>query len=344
MAAPLITGRTGSKSQAKKKKVKRFEKSLVIAYQKPGSEAIQSFHITYRRLSHFALSVLTALLLLIYLIPVNAADPSHSGAGEWEEYADFTDLDREADLIESSELDADIREFLEVYRELKDNTEELLEYQKEIHRDLVDAYDHSLYVDYLENKLKSLDDVTLEAKDNPKKFIAYRYLIRRINVHGGLMTYNRAYAGFYDRFLQPLPHRSPMGGKKKLKVNSPYGVRKKPGRGRYAPIEFHRGLDLYGKTGEEVFAAARGRVRLARSSRGGYGNLVILEHPGGYETLYAHLSAINVKKDQHVRSGELLGLVGRSGNTTGPHLHYEIRRHKKPMDPGTFLNINHRLK
>ena len=94
----------------------------------------------------------------------------------------------------------------------------------------------------------------------------------------------------------------------------------------------HKGLDIAAKTGTNVRASASGRVAFS-GVMGGYGKLVILEHVGGYETRYAHNSRILVREDQHVRQGQKIAQVGSTGLSTGPHLHFEIRKGQKVLNP-----------
>ena len=92
------------------------------------------------------------------------------------------------------------------------------------------------------------------------------------------------------------------------------------------------------KTGQ-LLAAAAGTVQRATNSIGGYGKLVQLKHADGYETLYAHLNRIHVRKGDHVRAGQLIGRAGSTGYSTGPHLHYEVRRRGKAVDPAKYLAL-----
>lgn len=98
----------------------------------------------------------------------------------------------------------------------------------------------------------------------------------------------------------------------------------------------HIGLDIAARMWDPIVAAADGVVVFAEWG-GGYGNLVIVEHEGGWRTYYAHLSEIVVKVGQEVRQGELLGGAGTTGHSTGPHLHFEIRYQGRPVDPQLYL-------
>ena len=100
--------------------------------------------------------------------------------------------------------------------------------------------------------------------------------------------------------------------------------------------DFHPGLDISADKGDPVYATADGKVTHAASA-GNYGNLVILEHGYGLETRYGHLSTFKAKVGQQVKRGDLLGLVGSTGRTTGPHLHYEVRANGRILNPLQLL-------
>ena len=100
---------------------------------------------------------------------------------------------------------------------------------------------------------------------------------------------------------------------------------------------FHTGIDLVEKLGSPVYAADDGIVALVGSSGSGYGTYVVIAHSGGLDTLYGHLSAALVKVGQRVTQGQPVGLEGSTGNSTGPHLHFELRINQKPVDPSPYL-------
>lgn len=112
-------------------------------------------------------------------------------------------------------------------------------------------------------------------------------------------------------------------------VTSPFGQRVHPITG---DSRFHTGVDLRAPSGSPIRAAAEGVVREA-GKRGGYGNAVEVDHGDGTSTLYAHASALLVKPGQHVDQGQAIALVGQTGSATGPHLHFELRRHGHPVEP-----------
>lgn len=112
-------------------------------------------------------------------------------------------------------------------------------------------------------------------------------------------------------------------------VTSAYGWRRDPFTGQ---TRFHRGIDLAMAYGREVQAAADGRVVFAGDA-GGYGNMVVIEHPSGQQTRYAHLSAATVQAGDTIQAGQVVGRVGQSGRATGPHLHFEVVAEGRALDP-----------
>lgn len=116
-------------------------------------------------------------------------------------------------------------------------------------------------------------------------------------------------------------------------ITSPFGKRYDPLNGN---TRHHSGLDLRAKYGDPVYAARGGTVIFTGIS-GGYGNLIQIAHGTGYITFYGHLSKILVSQGQKVRRGQLIGRVGATGRVTGPHLHFEIRKNGKAVDPLPYI-------
>ena len=112
-------------------------------------------------------------------------------------------------------------------------------------------------------------------------------------------------------------------------------------RGKYGPRRRrqHQGVDLPLKMGDPVFATFCGRVRISQYNKGGYGNLVIIRHDNGLETYYGHLSERLVEPDQWVEAGQIIGLGGSTGRSTGPHLHFETRYYGQSFDPERLIDF-----
>ncbi|MCX7964254.1 MAG: M23 family metallopeptidase [Candidatus Sumerlaea chitinivorans] len=117
------------------------------------------------------------------------------------------------------------------------------------------------------------------------------------------------------------------------RVSSPFGYRRHPIRGG---VRMHKGIDLASWTGTKIFAADSGTV-IHSGWLGGYGYCVMVDHHNGYVTVYGHCSRLLVDVGDNVRRGDYIAQVGSTGASTGPHLHFEVRRNGVPIDPAPFL-------
>lgn len=137
-----------------------------------------------------------------------------------------------------------------------------------------------------------------------------------------------------DRYLKAirfLPLGSPVDGQ----VTSEFGQRYDPINGKSA---FHTGIDFRAKPGDSIYATADGVVQKAFYN-GGHGNYVLIDHDNGYATAFSHMKKFLVRPGDKVRRGQLIGYVGNSGRSTGPHLHYEVLLDGEPIDPDTFMKV-----
>jgi len=147
----------------------------------------------------------------------------------------------------------------------------------------------------------------------------------------------RAHVDRLNKTLVAVPVRQPLPGE--LDQSSGFGVRVDPFVGRPA---MHTGLDFRGDAGDPVRATATGTVSQA-GWQGGYGKLVEIDHGNGLSTRYGHLSEINVREGQSVKIGQVVGHIGSTGRSTGPHLHYETRIDGDAVDPTKFLRAGAKL-
>lgn len=133
------------------------------------------------------------------------------------------------------------------------------------------------------------------------------------------------------RSVASIPNLWPVDGR----LIGGFGPRQDPFSGEGQ--EIHKGVDISGEVGTPIHGTADGIVRFAAWSAGGYGWMVVVDHGGGIETWYAHMSKMYVHTGQEVRRGEFLGAVGMSGRVTAPHLHYEVHVNGRPMNPYQYL-------
>jgi murein DD-endopeptidase MepM/ murein hydrolase activator NlpD len=147
----------------------------------------------------------------------------------------------------------------------------------------------------------------------------------------------RAHVEHLTRTLAMVPVRKPVEGE--LDESSGFGVRSDPFLGRPA---MHTGIDFRGDSGDPVHATAAGTVVEAGLS-GGYGRMVEIDHGSGFSTRYGHLSKIDVKVGQSIKIGQVIGEIGSTGRSTGPHLHYETRIDGEAVNPQKFLRAGEKL-
>ena len=118
------------------------------------------------------------------------------------------------------------------------------------------------------------------------------------------------------------------------KINNEFGFRRNPFGGR--AYEFHPGMDIDGERGEIVMATGNGTI-ISAGYKGGYGNMVEIDHGNGLTTRYGHMSKLEAQTGDTVTRGQLIGYVGSTGRSTGPHLHFELRLNDRPINPRHFL-------
>jgi murein DD-endopeptidase MepM/ murein hydrolase activator NlpD len=135
-----------------------------------------------------------------------------------------------------------------------------------------------------------------------------------------------------EKMIASMPSIMPVANKDLKRTASGWGMRMHP---IYKILRFHYGMDFTASTGTEVFSTGSGVVKSA-DREVGYGNCVVVDHGFGYETYYAHLSRIKVKPGQKVNRGEVIGLVGSTGTSTAPHLHYEVSKDGKKVNPQNY--------
>ncbi|MEY3984011.1 MAG: hypothetical protein RL160_1570 [Bacteroidota bacterium] len=136
-----------------------------------------------------------------------------------------------------------------------------------------------------------------------------------------------------NALFNSVPAIQPVANKDLDRMASGYGYRIDP---FYHTTKFHAGMDFTASPGTHVVATGDGTVQQIRQDEWGYGNHIIISHGYGYTTLYAHLSGFKVRTGQKVVRGQLIGFVGNTGKSTGPHLHYEVRKNNHPLNPAFF--------
>ena len=137
-----------------------------------------------------------------------------------------------------------------------------------------------------------------------------------------------------ELLLAATPAIQPVSNSDLKRIASGFGYRIDP---VYKTVKYHAGLDFSAPQGTPIYATANGVVRIAGNLGNGFGNHVIINHGYGYETLYGHMFKINVKNGTRVKRGEIIGWVGNTGKSTGPHCHYEVHKNGRALDPVYFF-------
>jgi len=137
-----------------------------------------------------------------------------------------------------------------------------------------------------------------------------------------------------EKLIASIPAIQPVDFHDLRRIGSLFGYRTDP---FYKVTKFHEGIDFTAAVGTPIYATGDGVVSEAEYNSGGYGNKIVINHGFSYETVYAHLSKIKVRVGQRIKRGEIIGLMGNTGKSTAPHLHYEVHKAGVPMNPIYFF-------
>lgn len=137
-----------------------------------------------------------------------------------------------------------------------------------------------------------------------------------------------------SKMLSSIPAIQPVNNMDINRISSYFGNRTDP---FYKVTKFHQGVDFSAPVGTEIYSTGDGKVVVVEKSRNGYGNQIIIDHGFGYKTRYCHLQKISVRKNEEVKRGQLIGTVGNTGKSSGPHLHYEVLKNDRAVNPIHFF-------
>ena len=229
-------------------------------------------------------------------------------------------VDRDVEILDdysAAQAEADARR-----EELQTRHDELKALQNQVAKEKARTTDERVYTQHKKQSILrdrlTYERALAELEENSREV---EQMLRRLQrTRGGQQRLARPYTG---RLRMPIQGR----------LTSPYGYRIHP---IYNVRKLHTGLDLAASTGTPIHAAGDGVVVFS-GRWGGYGNCVILDHGGGTATLYGHCSRLAVSEGQPVTQGQTIAYVGSTGLSTGPHLHFEVRRDGHPVDPMGYL-------
>ncbi|MFN7312750.1 MAG: M23 family metallopeptidase [Bacteroidota bacterium] len=219
--------------------------------------------------------------------------------------------------------------------QLAKQLEELKDRDQNIYRAIFEADP----IDYNSVKSSINDYKDLEGFESNSGIVALRTRIDALSNQVGVqlqsMTQLAKLAENKTEFLASIPAIQPISNKNLRRMASGFGYRMHP---IYKTYKMHAGIDFTAPTGTPIYATGNGRVVPAGDDGGsGYGNHVVIDHGFGYKSLYAHMFRLKVRVGEKVKRGQLIGYVGNTGLSSGPHLHYEVIRNGKKINPINYF-------
>ena len=223
-------------------------------------------------------------------------------------------------LAELEKMESENQELHKKFKEVEAALTEIEEKDRNIYRTIYDMR----VSENIESVNKEIDNYTAEDVEK---------LIEKIEIESKSLDEVFRSAGVKDANLSSMPVLKPVADKYVNRLASGYGT-------RFHPIlkvnKMHKGLDFAASTGTPIYATGDGSVKVSEFNSG-YGNMVVLKHGNGYESLYAHMSRSKVRNGQKVKRGDVIGYVGSTGLSTGAHLHYEIHKNGEAVDPVMYF-------
>lgn len=286
-----------------KLKQKDISTIVILNKNKQGAKTLQIRTRHLNRLKHYAIGLTSLILCLIgSIIFLQSKNQQH-------------EEEKQQLLSQIVKLKGDIPQNL-----LKEN----------------EKHSAQSYIQAIEAKLKKINDYL---RKRGLKGFSTKSVGGDANAEESKLSDDEVYNA-YDDYLTHLVNTvafTPMGYPHISSLTSRFGYRSDPFNSEHA--EFHPGIDFKGTRGDAARCTANGRIVFAGWA-GGYGKCVRIQHGNNFETVYGHLSRISVKVGQQVSLGDKIGEVGSTGHSTGAHLHYEVRKNGKPINPIQFLTLN----
>lgn len=249
-----------------------------------------------------------------------------------------------------------LKELQQVESDLKKQLESQLQVAKKLDDALAIVEGH---LDTFDLSHKSLFNAVIDIEDSPQNeaFIlkpipkpVYKgaslfgdlehrtnYVTKKLAIQNRFLTTFLSVARDKETMMSSIPAVCPIYVSDLDRVGSGFGMRKDP---IDSTMKMHKGIDVAAPTGTKVYAAGSGKIIRISSSEDGYGNCIVIEHGYGFVSRYAHLSGFKIKEGDEVKKGDLIGLVGSTGRSTGPHLHYEIEKDGERIDPKKFIKYD----
>jgi murein DD-endopeptidase MepM/ murein hydrolase activator NlpD len=298
------------------KKVKYFYNTQTLRYEK----LITPFRVKLLRLFGFLSGLLVASTVVIYL------------------YLKFLPQPKQIESNRKYEVLQDNYRLMESrLRELQQQMSDLEKRDNEVYRSIFEAnpVPDSTRVKLIEKKNK-VEKIREMDQDELSQDVAGQLN----NLSARIVFQFRSYENIkelikgQDAKLASIPAIQPINNKQLSRIASGFGMRIDP---VYGTPKMHKGLDFTAPQGTPIYATGDGVVKVAASTNGGYGNYVVINHGYGYESLYGHMVRLKATVGKRVKRGEVIGWVGSTGKSTGPHCHYEVHINEAAVDPVHFF-------
>ena len=298
------------------KKIKYFYNTHTLRYEK----LITPLRVKLLRLFGFLSGLIVASTVVIYLYLKFLPKPKDIESNRKYEMLkeNYNQVSEKVKMLQQQMAVLEKRDN-EVYRSIFEANPvpdsaraKIIDQQKEIEK-IKEMDDFELGNDIA----KQLNNISLRVAFQMKSYDAIAGLIKNQDVK-----------------LASIPAIQPLSNKQLNRIASGYGMRIDP---VYGTPKMHKGLDFTAPQGTPIYATGNGTVKVAGSSSSGYGNHVVINHGYGYETLYGHMVRIKVRPGQRISRGQVIGWVGSTGKSTGPHCHYEVHINGREVDPVYFF-------
>lgn len=247
---------------------------------------------------------------------------------------------RRIDSPKEKELKAELKKYEAEVQRMNSDIALINQVLDDIEKRDEDLYRMSLYADKFPDELRRMGTGGSDKYAHLKKLPNSELLIKTSSdidalerrLHAQTLSFRELIqlAKDKEKMLSCIPAIQPVRNTDLKRMASGYGYRIDP---IYKTRRMHSGMDFTADKGTEVYATGDGVVELVERKRWGYGKQIVINHGFGYKTRYAHLNDFKVRRGQKVKRGDLIGLVGSTGKSTGPHLHYEVLKNGKAVNP-----------
>jgi murein DD-endopeptidase MepM/ murein hydrolase activator NlpD len=315
-AALTVNGSTHRHPIAEMKKIKYFYNTHTLRYEK----LVTPFRVKLLRVFAFVATAFVTAALISYFAFQFVGSPNEKFL-----------------RIQNGNLREDLEDLQDSVMRIEMKMAELEKRDNSVYRSIFEAspLPDSARATFLE-KQQEIARVESMSGNELVKSIGQTLTVLKNRIAAQSVSYNQInnLINNKEKLLAATPAIQPISNKDLSRIASGFGYRVDP---IYKTIKMHAGLDFTAPQGTPIYATADGLIKTAANTGNGYGNHVIINHGYGYETLYGHMVRIKARMGQRVNRGDLIGYVGSTGKSTGPHCHYEVHKNGQKLDPAYFF-------